>query len=357
MAKSAYKKIPLPFPERMRIVRQRVVPPIVFVLLLTMSWQLWRDYVVPVELIGEVEARRADVIAPQAGRLAQVYVRSFDRVQSGEQVAVLVTTDPAILESQLAVIRAEVELLLVSLDPLIGRRRADLDYERLRLEQMSQRVALATAEAHRIRSQNQLRRLARLYRDELAAISELEEARAEYEALIAEIEGREEIIESLNAELARLHIPVREDDDPLGKAIRVHEERLRLVEAELSPVALHAPVDGMVGMIQRVAGEHVMAGEPIMTVMSETSDRVVAYMRQPIRLRPEVGMPVRVQARTREGGAGIGQILHVSAQLEDLPEMLLPPGLRPEKALLLLVSLPEGLNVLPGERVDLTIRP
>ncbi len=351
------KKIPVPLSEWKRIARQRLAPPIVFVILLAVITHLWRGFVMPVEMIGEVEAPRAEVIAPQAGKIAQMYVRPYMRVQSGEPLVVLMTTDPAILESHLAVIRAEVELLLLTLDPLVGRRRADLDYERLRLEWMNQRVERATAEAHRIRAHNQLQRMTRLYRDELVAISEVEEAKAERDALIAEIEGRDRIVASLEEQLEQLRIPTRDDGDPLLTAIQVHEQRLRLVEAELGPVTLYAPTDGVVSMFNRGAGEHVVAGESIMSVMAESSDRVVAYMRQPIRVRPEIGMPVRVQARTRDGGVGIGEVLHVSAQLEMLPELMLPPGMRPEKALLLLVSLPETMNVMPGERVDLTLSP
>ena len=94
-----------------------------------------------------------------------------------------------------------------------------------------------------------------------------------------------------------------------------------------------------------------------MTVMAETSDRIVAYMRQPLRVQPEVGMTVKVQAPTREGGAGLGRILHVAAQLEPLPEVMLAPGMRPEMALPLVISLPEAVRARPGERLSLSLLP
>jgi multidrug resistance efflux pump len=279
-------------------------------------------------------------------------------VRHGDPLAVVMTTDPSLLEAQLAVIQAEVDLLRYSLDPLIGRQRSDLDYERLRVELMSQRAAQATAEVRRLHAENDLARARQLYADDLIAIAELEQAITDHEALVTEIAGHRAIVSMLQDELERLNLPSAAGaEETLLAAIRVHEQRLRVVEAELAPVTLRAPLDGRVGLILRGAGEHVMAGEPLLTVMSETTDHVIAYLRQPLRVEPTVGMAVRVTAPARDRGAGLGRVLQVSAQLEPLPELLLAPGMRPEKALPLLISLPEGMRVRPGERLELSLLP
>ncbi|MDY0109092.1 MAG: HlyD family efflux transporter periplasmic adaptor subunit [Candidatus Krumholzibacteria bacterium] len=358
MARRVADRIAIPWPRRLRRWRAQALPLVVFLLLVAVVTRLWRDHVLPVELIGEAQAQRAEVVVPVAGQVVQMHVRPFERVHRGEPLAMVMTTDPVLLESRLAVIRAELELLLHSFDPVVGRQRSALDYERLRVELMNQRVDLASAEVNLVHAENQYERIRRLHAEGMASDADYEIAMATHTALAAEVSGRQELVSSLTEDLARLHLPaLTSPEDPLRAAIRLHEERLREVEAELGPVTLRAPIDGMVGLIYRNPGEHVLAGEPLLTVMAETSDRIIAYLRQPIRVRPQVGMAVRVQARTREGGAGVGEVLHVSAQLELLPEDMLAPGMQPEKALPVLISLPEGCRLLPGERVGLALLP
>ncbi len=351
-------RIPVPPSRRLRLARQRLLPLIVFAVLVAVIVRLWHEHVLPVALVGEAAAGRSEISAPRAGQLVHLHVRPFAAVRQGDPLAVLMTTSPALLEAQLAVIRAEVDLLRHSLDPVIGRRRGDLDYERLRVELMDQRVALATGEVRRLHAGNSLQRARQLFADELIAIAALEDAAAAYEALVAEVAGRQEIVAGLQAELDRLALPpVDGADRTMLAAIRVHEERLRLVESELAPIVLQAPLDGQVGLVLRGVGEHVVAGEPLLTVVSAVADHVLAYVRQPLRVQPEVGMAVRIRAPSRDRGEGVGRVLRVAAQLEPLPELLLGPGLRPEKALPLIVSLPAGIAVRPGERLELALLP
>lgn len=352
------KRIPIPLSRRLKLLRTQVLPLVVFLGLVGVIVQLWREHVLPVDLIGEAMARRAEVTTPRTGKVVQLYVHPFSSVRHGDPLAVVMTTDPALLEAQLAVIRAEVDLLRHSLDPLVGRQRSDLDYERLRVELMDQRVAQATAEVRGLHAENHLRRATQLHADELISIADLEQAAADVDALTAELAGRRATVASLQTELDRLALPsAGTPEEPMLAAIRVHEERLRLVEAELAPVTLHAPLDGQVGFILRAAGEYVMAGEPLLTVMAETSDRVLAYLRQPLRAEPEVGMPVRIKGTSRDRGSGIGRVLHVAAQLEPLPEIMLGPGMRPEKALALIISLPAEVAAKPGERLEISFLP
>ncbi len=351
-------RIPIPMARRLRLLRMRVLPLILFLTLVTIIINLWREHVLPVPLLGEAIANRAEIIAPRAGLVVQLYVQPFASVYHGDQLAVVMTTDPTLLEARLAVIRAEVDLMLQSLDPLVGRRRADLDYERLRVELMSRRAAKAEAEVRQLHAKNHLHRARKLNTEELISIAELEQVEADHNALTAEVAGHSGIVASLKAELERLEMPHSEEsENTMLAAIRVHEERLRLVEAELAPVTLRAPMDGQVGMIHRGTGEHVVAGEPLMTVMAETSDRVLAYLRQPIRVEPYIGQAVEISAPSRDRGTGIGRILHMAAQLEPLPEVMLPTGRRSEKALPLVISLPPGIEVKPGEQLTLSLLP
>ncbi len=360
-AATGQPRVPIPPARRLWLLRRQALPAAVFVALIAAIVVLWREHVVPVEMVGEAIAPRAVVLAPQAGRIVSMQARQHARVRLGDTLAVVMTTDPALLEAQLAVIRAEVDVLRHSLDPLVGRRRADLDHERLRLELMDQRVVLAAAEVRQVHAENQLVRARQLHEDGLLAIADLETATADRDALATEVTGRRQVVATLRDELARLQLPPLESAEaPLRAAISLHEQRLRVVEAELAPITLRAPLDGVVGVVLRGAGEHVVAGELLLTVLAETSDQIQAYLRQPLKVEPQVGMAVRIRvpARGKGGGTvGYGEVVSVAAQLELLPEDMLGPAGRPEKALPLLISVPEGLPVKPGERLELALLP
>jgi multidrug efflux pump subunit AcrA (membrane-fusion protein) len=125
----------------------------------------------------------------------------------------------------------------------------------------------------------------------------------------------------------------------------------------LEPLTLVAPITGMVGMPQRQAGEFVPAGEPLLTINSLRSDRIIAYLRQPYRMDPQVGMPARVTTRTHKRQAFMSRVAQIGAQLEILTNSLafVRPGSLVDVGLPVIVPVPEGINIRPGEIVDVLI--
>ena len=100
-----------------------------------------------------------------------------------------------------------------------------------------------------------------------------------------------------------------------------------------------------------------MAGEPILTISSGSSDRIIAYMRQPLLTEPRIGMSVQVCARSFKRQAAEAKILQIGTHMEPINHYLLPVanGHPPETGLPILVSLPLSLKLLPGEIVDLRL--
>jgi hypothetical protein len=83
----------------------------------------------------------------------------------------------------------------------------------------------------------------------------------------------------------------------------------------------------------------------------------VAYLRQPYRFDPEVGMTVRVTTRTFQRQAFVSHILQVGAQVEVLTNALaiFRPGSQVDAALPLFVPVPQDITIRPGEIVDVII--
>ncbi len=376
--------IPTPLALRWSEFRIRVLPVGVFVAALLGVIGIWYQELTPPTLIGEVEARRAHVASIQPGTLIKLPVDRFQNVRAGDLVAEILTFNPRYLESTLGVIKAESEILRLQLDPLVTTERSRVDYHRLRLELLDQKVQLAANQMNLRYAEAEYDRLATLRREQSNILSQtdLDLALRDRDALRADVQNRQHLVQELEAELARLrlsHPAAPNEAVPEGwrLALQLQEQRLQQALAEFGPVTLTAPIDGTVSTIYRHAGENVAAGEPIVTITSTHGERILAYMLPPWRVEPTVGTPVEV--RTRHGARAVGRarILEVGRYLDILtPTLAYQFGARasalaqaatpaaqlnlnnlPIPGLPLAISVPAGLNLRPGEAVDLRLLP
>ena len=360
--------IPIPTSQRWREFRIRVIPLLVFVGTLGAATLVWRQQVPAAALMGEVEPITANVSSPKSGVLAGLKISRLQPVKAGDPVAQIITTDPKVLQSSLAVILAEIQLMRVNLAPVLGEQRYALNYDRLRLDWMEQRVQLATVRTRLQLAENEFRRVEELYKGKVVSEKMYEEAQINKQRLETEVQERSHLIEEQEKNLGALQLRasvsstltnIDSAQNVMQASINVQEEKIRLTEAELSPVILHVPIDGVVSSVLRRSGEAVMAGEPILTISTGSSDRIIAYMRQPLVTEPKIGMSVQICARSLQRQAAEARILQVGTQMEPIKHYLLPfsNGHAPEMGLPILVSLPPSLKLLPGEIVDLRLRP
>jgi hypothetical protein len=114
-------------------------------------------------------------------------------------------------------------------------------------------------------------------------------------------------------------------------------------------------MSGVVSVIQRQAGEHVLEGEPLVGIQSLWARHVVGYLRQPYPVDPEVGQPVEVTTRTAQRRQFQSHIIHVGPQIETITNSLafLRQGALVDSGLPIVVEIPDGVGIRPGEMVDL----
>jgi multidrug resistance efflux pump len=324
--------IPTPLALRWREFRIKFFPGVIVLAALLACVVIWVRHVTPPTLVGQVEAVRANVSSSKPGTLTQLQVTLLKKVHALDPVAVIITTDPKVLESSLAVIRAEVALIRAGLDPLAGKERNELDYERLRLDCLDQRVQLATARVQLHYAEAEFERIANLFQSQTNIVS-----RAQYDLALRDrdvaqtaVEGRAKLVSDSEQGLERLRLadsaraPTR-PDDTIRAAIAVQEERLRLTEAQLSPITLTSPIDGIVSMVYRRSGENIVAGEPLVTITATQPEKIIAYLPQPLPIEPEVGMQVRVSTRSLRRASGLSKVQEVGQYLEPIPPVFLPP--------------------------------
>jgi multidrug resistance efflux pump len=325
---------------------------------------LWHGQVASLTIVGQAEPVVSNVSSYKPGVLAELNVTRFQRVKAGDPVGKVLVTEPKILASSLAVIQAEIEALRVNLKPVVTQQRNAMNYDQLRLDWMRQRTQLASARVNLDLAEAEYRRMDALFKDKIVSERIYEQAKAARDRLQKEVEEQGKLVAEGETNLQSLQVTnvaeiSRVSSDPLVAEIAVQESKLRLTEAELGPVVVKAPIDGIVTTVFHRAGEAVTAGQPIVAIATLNPVRIVGYLRVPLAAQPTVGMEVRVRTRGSRREVGKATVTEVGTQLESVPATLLGPiniasivqGLPVD------ISLPANLRILPGELVDITLPP
>jgi multidrug resistance efflux pump len=357
--------IPVPWPLRWREIRLRVVPALIFAFALVSIAFLWRDHVAAPSMVGQAEPILSNVGSHKAGVLAELNVGRFQRVKVGDVLGKVMIADPVILTNTIALIKAEIAALRSGMEPLIARQRSAVNYDQLRLDWMKERAQLASSRVSLEQAESEFARMEELFKDKIVAERVYDRAKGNRDRLKTEVQQLERLVAEGEANLKTLQLTnstdfMRVSDEPLTTAIAVEESKLALAEAELSPVILHAPIDGIVTALFHRAGESVVPGRPILSVATLNPVRIVGYLRAPITDEPVRGMNVQVRTRGFRRESGLARIVEVGTQLEPLPATFASTPLKlvsPELGLPIDISMPTNLKIRAGELVDIIFLP
>ena len=173
-----------------------------------------------------------------------------------------------------------------------------------------------------------------------------------------EFDGRD-ITRMPTHEIARLKpgsVDANAIDRAISAAAAAQEKQLQAL-AEAS--RLRAPMDGFVSAILKRPGENALAGEPVLMIGALRASRIVAFARQPLHTALKVGDLVDVQLRRSPRTRVAARVLQVGSALEPIEPTLLPlPSTSrrvAELGLPLLIEIPAGLTLAPGEAVNLSV--
>ncbi len=357
---------PIPTPPALlwRQIRLQYLPFIIYLAGIAVAALLWTRWVAPPTLVGEVEAVRTEVRSAQAGTLSDLKVSLLQSVRAGQVVGFVAAGTPQQLAAALDVIRAEIDLMRSTLDPVVGQQRAALDVARLQLDWLGKRVDLTALQGQLRQAEINLERTGALHKTQMATDAQLDAARITRESLAAQTKGLGDLLAATEPGLKPLFTSFDANSvaGGLAAAVRHKEKELAQLEAQLGPQPLLAPIDGVVTAVLRRSGEAVASAEPILQITSAQTDRIVGFIRQPVAIEPKAGMTVEVRTRTFQRQAGVSAIGQVGNQLEAIPPSLLaamrlPVSATPtEFGLRVVIPTPRGLPVRPGEQVDLIVR-
>jgi hypothetical protein len=354
--------IPIPLRQRWHDARLRVIPAVAFCSAIVAIAFLWKSNIAAPTLVGQAEPNETKVSCYKPGMLAELTVTRFQKVKNGDPIGQVLVTDPKILASSLSVIQAEIESLRISMQPMARQQHTAMEYSGLQLDWMRERAQLAMARVNLQLTEAELQRIEALYKDKIVSQRAYEQAKASHDKCKSEVDELSVIVEQqakeFNPSQLTNTIGISQiNDQPLRAAIAVQESKLRLTEAELSPIPLIANADGMVNVIYHRTGEAITAGEPIITIAAFNPIRIVGYIRAPVMSEPTVGTRVEVRSRGPGREVGIANIVEVGTQLEMIAPALAAPVkfTAVELGLPISVSLPPNLKIRPGEIVDLTL--
>jgi multidrug resistance efflux pump len=353
--------IPIPARQRWKQFRTTALPGIVFLVAVAGMVFLWDNKIAPPSLTGEVMAYQGAIQAPGSGILEQFSTEPFHDVVAGQLIGVIRTVPAEQAELALASLRAEIALISMGGgDPVLNQQRNLLGWQSLRRDWLLARSDLASNQARLRPAELAFRRSEILLEGQAGSRADVELAGAEFEALQAEAIELTELVAKLEESVASSRFASESGasifQQGIDAALQWKEMELKRLEAEMLPLPVFAPCDGRVTFVYRRNLDFVRQGEVILDLRADKPEYIIGYMRQPASLRPTEGMTVQVSMRGSRPATAEARILRVGSQFEPLsPAFQRPMQLVEERALPILISLPQGLPLQPGEIVDLRL--
>lgn len=348
--------IPTPLGQRWREFRIQVFPVVTFCAAVAGIVLMWSRYVMPSNVVGAVESLHANITSTVPGTLQDLKVERFQLVTNGQVIAHLTTITPELL-------RASIEAMKKDLDVMRARMVTDEDrnhiqYENVRLSLLSEKVQLAVNRVNLRQAMADFKRADELFHAKpVALISEdlYEIAKSKLEALQVAVDDGTKFVVEKERTVPTLR-PTTTNSLSVLAAIEAEEKKIIEIN---QPIPLTAPMDGMVTAINTRPGEKVVAGLPLVVISGTQPRRIVAYVRQPVNIRPKVGDTVQVRRTSFQRNSDVATITVVGTQMELVDPVLLPAANArvPEVGLPFSLTVPPGLDLIPGEIVEIVLKP
>lgn len=356
-----YEPIPIPFKQKLREFRHRVVPVLVFLIISVIVFRLWDMRVNEPGFSAKVVADSAMVASPYDGQLENFYIQPFDRVEKGTPIATIVRADSGYYNARLDYVRSLINQVEIGLDPLLNHQRNVLDYENMRVENMQTRIDIASLRIQVQQLKAEYNRAQELLENDNISQSEFDLIESEYQVAKSELEEKIKLTDDLTQRLENIEDQIISDntEGPISAAIDVYEKELQVVEEELKPIHIYAPISGVVSKVFKGNGEFVARRDQILKIESTEPKYIIGYVRQPFNVEPEPGMKVEVRTRKPDRSYFNSHIVRIGGQISYMDPQLSRPGVDLESGLPVQIAIRNigDIKLYPGEIVDVVLHP
>jgi hypothetical protein len=312
--------------------------------------------------------------------------------------------EEAKLKAQLATAGAEAERFSAQLIPTQEKLRAesanmqmnqkdnwrrfemDVDSARLRILDLQATVASERATLEDLAVQVKISR--KLLEEDAIVPFELEKIKVHYDGVAKRVQENEQLLEQAKvalglaeqrrAEFTPRELPTQSEDaalEAIRKQIEVQEEVMKGLLEQLAvlrsrrSVELKSPIDGVVipihgqrndALLQRPGeeilrrpGEVVRAGDPILAVAEAEPSEVVAYVSEQQLGSLKEQMRVELVKTRMPAQIARSEIAEMGPTIELIPQRLWRNPNIPQWGLPVLIRIPAGLSLVPGEVVGI----
>jgi len=397
-------------PEQKHFYLRHAVPVMVWLVAVTGVVGLFRQRAQRFEIVGIARGQILHISPSSTGRVKSIAAEMYQPVSIGQTLAVIDTIldneqgEEAKLRADLAGVLAEIEHLTAQLIPTQEKMQAEasnleisragdvgrlyMDVEGYRLQTLKLRASIAYDQITLRTLATDVKILEQLVSEDAVAPYELEKAKVQHEGLSRQIEENEKLLAQAKADLAQAEqrleqfmqrqiIRPSEDSalEVIRKGIKVQEERMNGLLAQIKAlksremVELKSPIDGIIVPIparenealhqrpgeqmMRRTGEVVRAGDPILAVAEREPTEIVAYVgEQQLGLLKENMSVELVKIRTPAQIAQ-SEIKSIGPTIELIPQRLWRNPNMPQWGRPVLIGIPPGFALVPGEMVGI----
>lgn len=343
-----------------------------------------------VELKGVVFSHEQIINTTETGYLRSIPVTLYQEVKKGDTLAIVKENTIAreeyidtLLQAQRETAEAELERLKAELvaaenrllltdterenETMAIERRLAVDLERARLEVLE---ITATLEPDRLtlkdlEVENEI--VQKLVNEQAAEIYELKKVQTQYDILKEKVDRTEHLLtQAQNAyQDAQLRKDQFEQSNPVSpyfsdrelaptrKAILVQEKRLAELIKQRGIIVLTAPFDGIVNTLDYKAGQTVVRGDAIMTLVKPVPESIKTWVSQKSMSRFSINTKVEIVSLDSPQQRFVSQISHMSPSLELIPQRLWRSPTIPEWGRSILIPIHPDFTCVHNEVVGI----
>ncbi|MDH3604782.1 MAG: HlyD family secretion protein, partial [Candidatus Tectomicrobia bacterium] len=348
---------------KLQAVVARIGPLVLFAATCGLVGWLYLDQARLGNVIGYAAGAAFTVASTEPGRLERVEVLPGQPVTAGQVVAYM---DASQSEREIDILEAEYQRLQAQISAAEEEATHTRFMDRDHLENVVAKAELALtreqAALERARREEQAlrkehQRLRQLVAEQLAAQAKLDAFNIRYSIVQKEVEDRPRTIHLIQQQLdeARERLqqgvqPVALDvmTEPLRKNMEVNRRRLEQLRAKQATLVLRAPATGRIRTIHRRGGEVVLAGEPIVDLMSDQQVQVIACVSEEDAMLVRVGDHATLSARGRSDVLS-GQVISLGPLVDQIPLRCRKIPTHAAWGRDVVIESPEVASFLPGQ--------
>ncbi|MES2517643.1 MAG: HlyD family secretion protein [Bacteroidota bacterium] len=216
---------------------------------------------------AQIETYFVPVLPRMAGYVKSVNVKDYDLVKKDEVLAEIDTD--------------EAKLILDELNADFVQSQTDVENARANISNLD--VTIKSAQANlkanflrREKAKKDADRDANLVAENAITRKQADDSKANYEILAAQYEAGQEDILTSKSRMPILQSALHKAEAVLGvKKVKIEQQKLKLTYSKV-----YAPTSGRIGKKNIEAGQFIQAGQPLMTVVQDTTFWVVANFKE-----------------------------------------------------------------------------